>query len=455
MLKVGAPNDAYEREADAVADRVMRMAGDADTVTPTSSGLQRKCATCENESEKPLLQPQAEPSSVAAPTTAPASVDAVLHSPGQALDSETRAFFEPRFGQDFGGVQVHSDSAAQQSARDVSAHAYTVGHDIVFGTGRFAPQTREGQRLLAHELTHVVQQSGAEGVRVGPRDEKRGLFPVVGIVQRYTAAERREMAEGRVTARQSDIDLANQRGFQPGDIVFRRGSTTLGFLTGEPVTHGGIYLGDGLIHDVVGFGNRHVRVGDFYNPDLGEAADRTTFRVVRFRGPLRDLIITRLLLNIRSRDFAMPTDPVPFNLFSSAGDYRTATCLEYAHAQFLRAIQLLVADPTTSDTERTQLRSTYFAPGTSAPRDLIRPTEQRLTGRQGIRHRTPSVRTQEALLMAGADALATDVDPTRFRNRSEAEYSEIFLIRDELLLRTFTYSSFVDSRQFFQDATPP
>jgi hypothetical protein len=163
-LKVGAPDDAYEREADAVADRVMRMAGNADTVTPTSPGLQRKCAACEKESEEPLLQAKAESSSVSAGATfAPASVDAALRSPGHALDAETRAFFEPRFGQDFGGVQVHSDSAAQQSARDVSAHAYTVGHDIVFGRGQFAPETFEGRRLLAHELAHAVQQSQPSG----------------------------------------------------------------------------------------------------------------------------------------------------------------------------------------------------------------------------------------------------------------------------------------------------
>lgn len=162
-LKIGAPDDAYEREADTAAERVMRMADGAAPVTSASaaSGLKRKCAACGKESEEPLLQPQAEPSSAAAPATAPASVDAVLHSPGQALDSETRAFFEPRFGRDFSTVQVHADSAAEQSAQDVNAHAYTVGQHIVFAPGRFAPGTTEGRRLLSHELTHVVQQSDA------------------------------------------------------------------------------------------------------------------------------------------------------------------------------------------------------------------------------------------------------------------------------------------------------
>jgi len=97
---------------------------------------------------------------------APPSVDAVLRSPGQPLDTSARAFFERRLGHDFGRVRVHTGAAAEQSARDVRAHAYTVGMNIVFGSGRFAPGTQEGRKLLGHELTHVVQQSGTRGERV-------------------------------------------------------------------------------------------------------------------------------------------------------------------------------------------------------------------------------------------------------------------------------------------------
>lgn len=75
------------------------------------------------------------------------------------MSASTRAFFEPRFGQDFSQVRVHADREAQQSARDVNALAYTVGSHVVFGDGRYAPGTPDGQRLLAHELAHVVQQS--------------------------------------------------------------------------------------------------------------------------------------------------------------------------------------------------------------------------------------------------------------------------------------------------------
>jgi len=91
----------------------------------------------------------------------PPSVHDTLRAPGQSLDAETRAFMEPRFGHDFSRVRVHTDERAAKSARAVNAKAYTVGREIVFDASKYAPNTREGQALLAHELTHVVQQSRA------------------------------------------------------------------------------------------------------------------------------------------------------------------------------------------------------------------------------------------------------------------------------------------------------
>jgi hypothetical protein len=85
----------------------------------------------------------------------------VLRSPGQPLDTATRAFMEPHFGHDFGEVRVHADARAAESARAVNALAYTVGRDVVFDTDHYAPATAAGRMLLAHELTHVVQQNGA------------------------------------------------------------------------------------------------------------------------------------------------------------------------------------------------------------------------------------------------------------------------------------------------------
>jgi hypothetical protein len=90
--------------------------------------------------------------------TMPPIVHETLCSPGQPLDASTRAFMEPRLGHDFSQVRVHSDAQAAESARAVNALAYTVGREVVFGAGQYAPATRNGQRLIAHELTHVLHQ---------------------------------------------------------------------------------------------------------------------------------------------------------------------------------------------------------------------------------------------------------------------------------------------------------
>jgi hypothetical protein len=100
----------------------------------------------------------------------PPIVHDVLRSPGQPLDGETRAFMEPRFGWDFSRVRVHTDALAGESARAVGALAYTVGNDVAFARGEFAPRSPAGRRLLAHELVHVAQQGAVPaggGLTVG------------------------------------------------------------------------------------------------------------------------------------------------------------------------------------------------------------------------------------------------------------------------------------------------
>jgi len=140
-LTIGASNDPLEREADRVADQVMAMG-----------------YSSVNEAPLHIQRYAGQASEGADTTTAPASVDRVLASSGRPLESALRQDMEQRFGHDFSQVRVHSDVAAEQSAREVNAYAYTAGNNIVFGTGQFAPKTYEGQRLIAHELTHVVQQ---------------------------------------------------------------------------------------------------------------------------------------------------------------------------------------------------------------------------------------------------------------------------------------------------------
>jgi len=106
---------------------------------------------------------------------ATARVDEALDSPGQPLDATTRAEMEPRLGHDFANVRVHADSRASDSARAVNATAYTVGRDLVFQVGHYRPETEVGKRLLAHELTHVVQQ----GADPGPKRNTLDSEPVL------------------------------------------------------------------------------------------------------------------------------------------------------------------------------------------------------------------------------------------------------------------------------------
>jgi Domain of unknown function (DUF4157) len=117
-----------------------------------AAGSSGQCDEC----KKKKLQRRA--ASAGNSLTVPSIVHDVLNSPGQPLDSATRSFMEPRFGHDFGRIRVHNDERAAQSAHAVNALAYTVGANVVFGTGRYTPRTAAGQKLLAHELTHVVQQ---------------------------------------------------------------------------------------------------------------------------------------------------------------------------------------------------------------------------------------------------------------------------------------------------------
>ncbi len=160
LLAVNAPDDIYEQEADHIAEQVRRMRepklkGDCDC-----GGGCTKCQSNEQESHG-HLQTKHVGFSASGQTAAPPIVNEVLASPGQPLDASARAFFEPRFGQDLSDVRIHPDAKAQESAQSLNAVAYTAGKHIVLGKGQYAPNSTAGQRLLAHELTHVMQQQSA------------------------------------------------------------------------------------------------------------------------------------------------------------------------------------------------------------------------------------------------------------------------------------------------------
>lgn len=190
-LTVNAPGDRYEQEADAVADKVMRMP-DKSAMSMQPASVQRKCEECEEEErmqmkEEPIIQRKCShceeeekgklqrKSLVGTITPVQRkenkegdginpSVEQSIRAGrgrGEPLPQETRTFMEERIGSDFSHVKVHTGANAVQLSHTLNAHAFTQGSDIYFNEGKFAPGTDGGKRLLAHELTHVVQQNGA------------------------------------------------------------------------------------------------------------------------------------------------------------------------------------------------------------------------------------------------------------------------------------------------------
>jgi len=218
-LTIGQPNDKYEQEANRVADQVMCMS-DADVAQRVESGnvqpmrIQRMCPECDGEmaqrqpmeeeeemlqpklngeflqrqpmeEEEEMLQPklkgeflqrqpmedeeeelQAKEMPGQTPTVAPNLESRInsLKGGGQPLDFATRSFFEPRFGHNFSNVRVHADSSSADTAKSINARAFTLGNHVVMGSGEYQPKSQSGQRLLGHELTHVVQQNGGASV---------------------------------------------------------------------------------------------------------------------------------------------------------------------------------------------------------------------------------------------------------------------------------------------------
>jgi hypothetical protein len=149
-LKISQPEDSSELEADRVADEVMRALSPPPPVQRHSvpGAAQRKCESCARAEQT-------------APESDRSLITRSAGSGGEPLDYDTRVLMESRLGRDFGGVRIHAGADASEAARRVSARAYTIGSDIVFGAGQYAPGSSGGLKLIAHELAHVVQQGHA------------------------------------------------------------------------------------------------------------------------------------------------------------------------------------------------------------------------------------------------------------------------------------------------------
>ncbi len=209
-MTVGQPNDPFEQEAEKVSRQVM---GSFDSVTGIQrklsslgvqtaiiqpmpvgahisrrvqrhSTVQTKCDQCEQEEK--MAQPKALGIQFAGDgAMVPAGIEAGIQSRrggGSGLDAQTRSAMEGSFGADFSGVKVHTDSHAVQMSQQLNAHAFTVGNDIFFNQGRYRPQTKEGAGLLAHELTHTVQQGASV------QTKRINRQPLLNMLSKHAAA---------------------------------------------------------------------------------------------------------------------------------------------------------------------------------------------------------------------------------------------------------------------------
>jgi hypothetical protein len=234
-LRINPPDDKYEQEADRVADRIMRMpntlsAGTAFTGYSHGISIQRACLLCDEEKlhrlplgEEAALEEESVEEKVAmekepmgerillkkktfgeTPGVTPMLAGQIksLRGGGRPLSKSLRSFFEPRFERDFSDVRIHTDSKAAQLARSIGARAFTLGRNIIFSEGEYSPETSSGKRLLAHELTHFVQQK--DDLRSGLststiyRFLRRAARPYQDVVT-YSDIDRRPRADGSGT----------------------------------------------------------------------------------------------------------------------------------------------------------------------------------------------------------------------------------------------------------------
>ena len=291
-LRIGPVGDAYEREADRVADAVLSGPAAPVSISAVSGSVQRRCAKCQGEcrchEEEALVQPKEAPGGTAPVTAAFESRVNALRGRGEPLPSSARSFFEPRFGHDFSQVRVRTDGRAAETARAINALAFTVGRDIFFGTGQYQPGTASGQRLLAHELTHVTQQARM-GSALQRQEQSRVRFPTLEIAalrgQAAFATGSSPLTSGEISDASfvfgSSIDLSRVR------IVYSpviSAPTTLGDTIRVPPayamprqvlihelahiwqyqTKGSAYISDSVFHQTAAFitgGNRGAAYG--------------------------------------------------------------------------------------------------------------------------------------------------------------------------------------------------
>lgn len=235
-LSVNTPGDTFEQEADRVAEQVMRMPEPA-VQRCACAGKKGggECEECRKHREGTIARKE-ERNGGEIPHVTPI-VEQVLSTAGEPLDVPTREFMEQRFNRDFSRVRVHADRTAAQSALDISARAYTTGHHVVFSAGEYTPGSFGGRRLLAHELTHVIQQTG-HGQRPSQRQSVAGVStaataPAARSIQRAPAKKTQADYETLVSQGKWCRDSAKTGKLHPGLQCYREIPAKKGYPPGD------------------------------------------------------------------------------------------------------------------------------------------------------------------------------------------------------------------------------
>jgi hypothetical protein len=273
-LMVNAPGDEYEREADRVAEQVMRR-----------PAVQREAL--DEKDEAPQIRTQREP--VPAPDgafEAGEDFEQQLHATqgrGQPLPAGLREEFEAKFGADFRRVRIHTDTLADRLSQAIQAKAFTTGRDVFFGQGTYEPGSRSGQELIVHELTHVVQQCGQQVQHQAKYKDnsKQTTSMLVGDLQAQPAVMSSERFSGlRI---QRTIDTAARALFDSGKFVVEDKDLTATFLNAHGVMAKDKDAIDAALQNLLkniidrvvtrlfNGGNKKVKTSDFSKKDFTEA----------------------------------------------------------------------------------------------------------------------------------------------------------------------------------------
>lgn len=238
-LTINEPGDQYEQEADAMAEQVMRMPANENQVKPTTgligASVQRKCAACEEEEKKkkPVMRKSENGNGSVQASPSFASSLQASKGAGSPLPQGTRSFMENAFSTDFSGVRIHADSKASEMNKGINARAFTNESDIYFGSGEYMPQSNDGKKLLAHELTHVVQQNNHNNIFTKSKGETTDTLTSLARETAFQSINKWELSSGAAIDRYRNWLSHNMILFITDVLISGKGNTAIDAIKGD------------------------------------------------------------------------------------------------------------------------------------------------------------------------------------------------------------------------------